>query len=791
MKRFFTLLISLCLLSTMSFAQSVPQGMKYQAVARDTKGQVITNRGLQLKVTLYSDTELRLTQYTEVHKIITNELGLFSLTIGQGFNAEGTFDKVPWSETDIWMEVAIQTDDDVEFITISDSRMLSVPYAFHAATASEIVGSPGGNRGLGSGPTGGVPSQVWVLAGNVNTDPTRDKLGTTDMRDLVVVTNNSERIRVEAHGNVNVMHTLNVNENLYVNENVLLNGEGGETINKGDFTVDEQSDTYLTGDLEVDGNSHLHSALEVDGNTNLYSTLKVTDDTYLGSDLSVTGASILKGTLAVDDNTDLNANLNVDGIATVANTTQATSPDNGALVVDGGVGIAKDLYVGGDAHLTGNTTLSSLDVIANSGEYVAAINNLNDGDGDGLVIRLGKTHPAYDPGVTGDYLHVTNPTVEWIDSLAATMKKWIEGGGFEGTDLLTLNQWGLIPGTACNIINIVTDEINAELGLPVNIGGWHIWDATQIFPGINLDADEENEIPSITIPALDIPVFATLDTIPHVECGDLPSYTLPNISFNDVPNSLTSANQFISFRDKDDRELGSISAQSVEDWQFDFFDGVYFTELIGEVIGIDLLSALVGAQMKFSEIASSYNEIGVTYNSGHGDYAEWLERLDHHETISNGDIVGVRGGRITKELRNAEQIMAVSTRPIILGNNPTEDRREFGHNIAFMGQIPVKIIGPVTIGDYIIGNHETPGYGLAVHPDDLTLAQANLIVGRAWETKETAGPKRVNTVVGVDNGAMLRLMQQNQAETSKLNSRLDQLETAMSQLVSSTVSNSR
>ncbi|MBK8831279.1 MAG: hypothetical protein IPN60_10550 [Saprospiraceae bacterium] len=41
------------------------------------------------------------------------------------------------------MEVAVQTDDETDFITISDSRMLSVPYAFHAATANEIIGNAG------------------------------------------------------------------------------------------------------------------------------------------------------------------------------------------------------------------------------------------------------------------------------------------------------------------------------------------------------------------------------------------------------------------------------------------------------------------------------------------------------------------------------------------------------------------------------------------------------------------------------------------------------------------------
>ena len=783
------LILTLCLMciATFSVAQSVPQGMKYQAVARDVKGQLIASRDLQLKITLYSDPALHTTQYTEIHKITTNELGLFTLTIGQGLNASGEFNRVPWSEADIWMEVAIQADDDVEFMTISDSRMLSVPYAFHAATASELVG-PSGDRGIGTGPNGGVPSQVWTLAGNLNTDPSRDKLGTTDFKDLVVVTNNIERMRVDAHGDVNVTNNLTVNKNLFVGQDVHLNGEGGETFNYGDFTVENESKSYLTGELEVDGASHLNSTLVVEGATNLHSTLKVSDDTYLGSDLTVLGASQLKSTLEVNGDADLNSKLNVDGIATIANTTQATGVDNGALVVKGGVGIAKDLFVGGDAHLQGNTTLNELEIITDNANFAASINNMNAGDGDGLVIKLGRTHPAYHPDPFGDWLAITDPSVQWIDTLTQVVKGWVDGEQFHGTDLLALNTWGLLPGTACNIINVVLDEVNNGLDLPETIGGWHIWDATEIFPGINLDADDADEIPSITLPALDIPSYE-MPGIPHADCSNLPSFTLPNLAVTNVENSLTAENQFISFRDKADRELGSISAQGVEDWQIDFFNGKYFTDLMGEVVGLDILSGIVGAYNKFSDIAESYNQIGVTYNSGHGDYAEWLERLDHSEYISNGDIVGIRGGKITKDLRNAEQIMAVSTRPIILGNNPPADKKEEGHNIAFMGQIPVKVIGAVSMGDYIVGNTATPGYGIAVHPNDLTPEHAALIVGRSWEAKETPGPKMVNTVVGVDNGAFLKLIRENKDEMADMNNRVEQLEAKMDLLIQSTASN--
>src|SRR5690606_18809373 len=77
------LLLTLMLLvvSAAAVAQSIPQGMKYQAVARDPRGQVLANTSLQLDVKLYSDPAVREIAYSELHKVTTNELGLFSLTI--------------------------------------------------------------------------------------------------------------------------------------------------------------------------------------------------------------------------------------------------------------------------------------------------------------------------------------------------------------------------------------------------------------------------------------------------------------------------------------------------------------------------------------------------------------------------------------------------------------------------------------------------------------------------------------------------------------------------------------
>ncbi|MBK8831278.1 MAG: hypothetical protein IPN60_10545 [Saprospiraceae bacterium] len=135
------------------------------------------------------------------------------------------------------------------------------------------------------------------------------------------MTNDIERMRVLQSGDINMVNSLKVGRDLDVRKNVYLNTDTitnphnannipGQTINYGNFTVAKQSSTYLTG------------------------------------------------TLTVDDHTELNSSLNVDGLARVTNMTQSTTTGNGALVVDGGVGIARRLNVGDATNLASTLRMS-------------------------------------------------------------------------------------------------------------------------------------------------------------------------------------------------------------------------------------------------------------------------------------------------------------------------------------------------------------------------------------------------------------------------------------------------
>lgn len=141
--------------------------------------------------------------------------------------------------------------------------------------------------------------------------------------------------------------------------------------------------------------------------------------------------------------------------------------------------------------------------------------------------------------------------------------------------------------------------------------------------------------------------------------------------------------------------------------------------------------------------------LGVTYESGSGDYAEWLEKQNPEETFAPGDIVGVFGGKISRQTNNAEQIMSVSLSPIVLGNMPGKGKEIYFEKVAFKGQVPVRVQGIIHKGDYIIPSGLNDGTGIAVEPDMMTMEEFAKVLGRAWESNPNNEVKIINAAVGL------------------------------------------
>ena len=171
-----------------------------------------------------------------------------------------------------------------------------------------------------------------------------------------------------------------------------LASSGGITTTGGDL--------FIGGDLFVSDNITLDTNLNILGIATI-ATLRVSDTAtgesgteslIVGTGLSVRGSStgvavtlagaggitttggdlFVGGDLHISEDVILDTNLEIIGIATIgtlqvssasgintiSSTVQSSSKDTGALVIEGGVGIEKNLFVGGGAEVTGITTIT-------------------------------------------------------------------------------------------------------------------------------------------------------------------------------------------------------------------------------------------------------------------------------------------------------------------------------------------------------------------------------------------------------------------------------------------------
>ena len=117
--------------ATTLYAQT-PQGIRYQAVARDLSGSLITDQDIRIRISI-TDKFDRQIYYTEIHTLQTNHHGLFSLSIGQGDVVTGVFADIPWATGDKWLKIEMDPKGGGNFVLINSSELQSVPFALFSA----------------------------------------------------------------------------------------------------------------------------------------------------------------------------------------------------------------------------------------------------------------------------------------------------------------------------------------------------------------------------------------------------------------------------------------------------------------------------------------------------------------------------------------------------------------------------------------------------------------------------------------------------------------------------------
>ena len=162
------------LFCAITFAQSVPQGINYQAVARDANGDVLMNQALTIQFSVISDITTSAVSWQETHTVTTNDYGLFTAIIGQGTSTSvgvsATFDVIDWGASNHLLKVEL--DYGGGLVDMGTTAFMSVPYSLNADPTDELqsLSISGDTLFISSGNWIILPSSTPTLLGC--TDPT-------------------------------------------------------------------------------------------------------------------------------------------------------------------------------------------------------------------------------------------------------------------------------------------------------------------------------------------------------------------------------------------------------------------------------------------------------------------------------------------------------------------------------------------------------------------------------------------------------------------------------------------
>jgi len=134
MKTFFTVLAA-AILTVGVWAQS-PMKMSYQAVVRNSSGQLVINQVIGMQVSIIQGSADGTAVYSETQFTTTNDIGLVSIEIGGGVG----FDAIDWANGSYFIKTETDPDGGTNYTITNTSQLLSVPYALHARTAEALSG---------------------------------------------------------------------------------------------------------------------------------------------------------------------------------------------------------------------------------------------------------------------------------------------------------------------------------------------------------------------------------------------------------------------------------------------------------------------------------------------------------------------------------------------------------------------------------------------------------------------------------------------------------------------------
>ncbi|WP_294250537.1 collagen-like protein [uncultured Chryseobacterium sp.] len=129
--------IGLLLGTQFAFAQA-PEKMSYQAIIRNSSGQILANQNIGVKISILQGSPSGTAVFSERLTGTTNANGLVTMEIGTGTVLAGAFNTINWPSGSYYMKTETDPTGGTNYSITGTSQLLSVPYALFAKSAGTV-----------------------------------------------------------------------------------------------------------------------------------------------------------------------------------------------------------------------------------------------------------------------------------------------------------------------------------------------------------------------------------------------------------------------------------------------------------------------------------------------------------------------------------------------------------------------------------------------------------------------------------------------------------------------------
>jgi hypothetical protein len=360
MKKISLSVVFLITFTQFSIAQYVPEGFNYQAVIRNTNGDLVINNQVDIEIVLKEGSSNGTSIYAEKHSKTTNSQGIVQLILGQGNVTQGNFSTIDWSSAAKYISIAVDIDGNNVFTDLGSTQLLSVPYALYAK-----------NAGSGGGTTYDAGAGINI---NGNTISAADNSATNEIQSLSI---NGDQISISNGNTITLPPNSGTDaQTLSVNGNQL-------AISNGNTVTLPTGTTYTAGSgISINGN-----AISATDNS---TTNEIQSLTLNGAQLAISGGNTV--TLPTGTTYTAGSGIAINGNAisatdnSVTNEIQSLSVNGNQLTISYGNTITlptgttytagSGIAINGNAiSATDNSTTNEIQTISLNGNTLSLSNN--------------------------------------------------------------------------------------------------------------------------------------------------------------------------------------------------------------------------------------------------------------------------------------------------------------------------------------------------------------------------------------------------------------------------------